>query len=170
MKVTVVPAQITTIEDRIAGNLGVSQLLLLSLPVFGGSALFVILPPFFHAAFYKLVIIGMLFMMCGLLAIRLKDKLVLFWLLTLFNYNLRPRYYVFDKRSLNGRQQYENFFEDPIEDTVPTPLEVSRQPLSLSIAEVVELEDLIKNPDAHVRFELKKGDLHVRLTEVKQES
>ena len=42
MRTTVVPAQVTTVEDKIAGNLGLSQLLLLTLPVFGGSALFLV--------------------------------------------------------------------------------------------------------------------------------
>ena len=77
MKVTIVPAQVTTVEDRIAGNLGLSQLLLLTTPVFSGSLLYVVLPPVFHGAIYKLVLIVALFIICSLMAIRIKGKILL---------------------------------------------------------------------------------------------
>src|ERR1019366_4023701 len=106
MKVTVVPAQITTIEDRIAGNLSFSQLLLLAAPVFGGSALYIILPPTMHSAPYKLTVIAVLIFLCGLLAIRIKGKILLLWFVVLLRYNLRPRYYIFNKNCLAAREQY----------------------------------------------------------------
>ena len=40
MKMTVVPAQVTTVEDRIIGNLGFSQILLLIVPVFAAAGIF----------------------------------------------------------------------------------------------------------------------------------
>ncbi len=169
MKVTVVPAQVTTVEDRIAGNLGLSQLMLLAAPVFGGSALFVVLPPFFHSAIYKLVVVAALFFVCGLLAIRIKGKIVLFWLVVLLRYNLRPRYFIFNKHSLHGREDYHSTAivepEQP-QKMAPKP----KHAFSLSTADIVKLQNILENPAANLSFETKKGNLYVRITEINQES
>lgn len=57
MKTSIVPAQITTVEDKVAGNLSLPQLFLLSAPIFIGSLVYLIFPPFMGAASYKLVIV-----------------------------------------------------------------------------------------------------------------
>jgi len=171
MRVAVVPAQVTTVEDRIAGNIGLTQLLLLSTPMFGGGALFVILPPFFHSAVYKLVLITILLLLCGLLAIRVKGKLLLFWLLTLLRYNLRPRYYVYNKQSLHGREMYEDSIAAESEHQVMPVTATRPRALSLSPTELITLQNLIEDPTANLTFETtKKGGLYVRLTEVESES
>src|SRR5471032_2198661 len=103
MRTTIVPSQITTVEDKIAGRLGLTQLLLLSATVFGASGIFVIFPPFFSYAVYKLVLIVSFAALCGLLAIRVKGKILLFWGTVLIRYNLRPRYYVFSNNSMHAR-------------------------------------------------------------------
>jgi hypothetical protein len=167
MKVTVVPAQVTTVEDRIAGSLGLSQLMLLAAPVFGGCALFVVLPPVFHSAVYKLVIIAILFFTCALLAIRIKGKILLLWLVVLVRYNIRPRYYVFNKRSLHGRDEYASASATEPEERQTTVARTARKALSLSTAEVVKLQNLLENPAANLSFETRKGNLYVRITEVK---
>lgn len=169
MKVTVVPAQVTTVEDRIAGNLGFSQLMLLAMPVFVGSALFVILPPLYKGALYKLVLIGALFVVCSLLAIRIKGKLVLFWIMTFAVYNLRPRHYVFNKRSLAGREAYTApaVTETQLEPTVAKERTASN--LALSPTDLIALNNLMEHPDANMSFETRKGGLYVRITEVNQE-
>ncbi len=103
MRTTIVPAQITTVEDRIAGRLGMSQLLLIISPIFGGSAVFVVLPPFFNYATYKVVLIVCVASLSALLAIRIKGKILLFWAITLLRYNTRPKYYLFNKNSTHTR-------------------------------------------------------------------
>ena len=170
MKVTVVPAQVTTVEDRIAGNLGFSQLMLLALPVFLGSALFVVLPPLFKGAVYKMILISTLFIVCSLLAIRIKGKIVLFWLITLLRYNLRPRYYVFDKRSLVGRETYKNSVVLDAEPEEAEQTERVGSSLAFSTADLVALNSIVENPESNLRFETRKGGLYVRITEVNQES
>jgi len=168
MKVTVVPAQVTTVEDRIAGNLGLSQLLLLAVPVFGSSALYIILPPIMHGAAYKYAVMLLSLLICSLLAIRIKGKILLFWLAIILRYNLRPRFYVFNKLSLHGREQYDHAVIVN-EDEFSEVLKVAKKPLSLSTAEVVKLEGLLDNPDANLSFENRKGGLYVRITEIKQQ-
>jgi hypothetical protein len=167
MKTTVVPAQVTTVEDRIVGSLGLSQILLLAAPVFGGSALYIILPPVMHAAVYKVVLMMAFLLLCGLLSIRIKGKILLFWFIVIVRYNLRPRYYTFNKHSLHGRDQYES--DQPVETEHETQevKEKSRRRLPLSTAEVAQVENLIDNPAANLSFETRKGYLYVRITEVK---
>lgn len=172
MRMTIVPAQITTVEDRIAGKIGLSQLLLLISPVFGGSSIFVILPPFFAYAVYKAVLITCVAVLCGLLAIRIKGKILLFWAITLLRYNLRPRYYLFNKNSTHARDIVlpADVEEDVTEETT-TKVELPAKRINLTTAERVQIEDLLMNPAANVHITAnKKGELRVHLTEVRQEN
>lgn len=170
MKQTVVPAQVTTVEDRIAGNLGLSQLLLLVTPIFISTAVYFLLPPFAHLTIYKLVLMTTFVFVCSMLAIRIKGTIVLYWITILLKYNLRPRYFVFDKRTLDGREEYtSSIASDQTTEETSKP-KLSRKLLSLSTAEIVRLESLIDNPAANLHFETnKKGGLYVRITEIKQE-
>jgi len=168
MRSTVVPAQVTTVEDKIAGNLGLSQLLLLTLPVFGGSALFVILPPFFSYAVYKVVLIVCFAVICGSLAIRIKGRILLLWAIAILRYNLRPRYYVFNKNSSYMRDTSSvTKHQEPEEVTKPEKIAEPVAFPQLSTAELVRIEDIIANPQANLRITTnRKGELSVRITEV----
>lgn len=169
MKVTVVPAQVTTVEDRIIGNLGFSQMMLLIVPVFVGGALFAILPPAMGSSVYKYTIMGVLALVCCVLAIRIKGKILAFWLITILGYNLRPKFYLFNKNTTALREQYESKATESEEDnsTVKTKKTVSVPKLELR--EAVKVYATIDNPAAKLRFETtKKGGLHVRITEVEE--
>lgn len=167
MKVTVVPAQITTVEDRIAGSLGLNQLLLLSLPVFGGSALYIVLPPTMHSSLYKVIAIATLALVCSILAIRVKGKILLLWLVVILRYNLRPRYYVFNKNSLTSRDIYEpeQPQQEPSQVADATPKRRRLSPLSLG--DTAKLQAILENPAANLTFVAnKKGGLNVFITEI----
>ena len=166
MRLTTVPAQVTTVEDRIAGSLGMSQLVLLFIPVILGSLLYATLPPGFHSAPYKVVILVALLTVCGILAIRVKGKVTLFWIIVLLRYWLRPRYYVFDKHSLSSREPYHSA-PGVSEKEVPHTVERAYRIPSLSLEAVAKAQELIENPVAHLTFETRKGGLYVRITEVK---
>lgn len=172
MRTTIVPAQITTVEDRIAGRLGLTQLLLLIAPIFGGSAIFVIFPPFFAYAVYKVVLITCVAILCALLAIRIKGKILLFWVITLLRYNARPRYYLFNKNSTHTREIVLSAdIEDESAQEIEVPMAEPVRKVSLTTAERVQIEDLLANPAANVHITTnKKGELRVHLTEVSQES
>ncbi len=167
MKTTIVPAQITTVEDRIAGSLGLNQLLLLSVPVFGGSALYIALPPTMHSSLYKLVVIAIMMLVCSILSIRIKGKILLLWLLVIGRYNLRPRYYIFNKNSLKNRDQLEPIHTEEESEMEVRP--VKRRHLSpLSTSEVSRLKAILENPASNLTFtSSKKGGLRVLITEVK---
>jgi hypothetical protein len=169
MRSTVVPAQITTVEDKIAGNLGVSQLLLLTAPIFGGSALFVIFPPFFGYAVYKVVLIVCLMSICSVLAIRIKGTIVLRWVMILAEYMLRPRFYVFNKN--------DDYLREVATDEAPTVEQATndetasqRTPLPrLDPAELVKVQDFMTSPQAQLQFKAnRKGGLSVYVAESQQ--
>lgn len=172
MRTTIVPSQITTVEDRIAGRLGLSQLLLLICPIFGGSAVFVILPPFFSYAAYKIVLIVGVASLSALLAIRIKGKILLFWAITLCRYSQRPRYYLFNKNSSHTRE-IATAFETNEDNAEAAPIKVTipASRVSLTTAERVRIESLIADPEANMHFTTnKKGELRVHLTEVQKEN
>lgn len=103
MKTTIVPAQIMDVEDRVAGRLSFKQLILLMAPVFMGLAIFAALPEFLVMNTYKIWLISIITLICLVSALRLKDKLVIEWLVTMINFHKRPQYFVYDKNTLFQR-------------------------------------------------------------------
>ena len=169
MKVTVVPAQITTVEDRVAGNLGMSQMILFAIPIFGGSALFAGLPPVMGGALYKYIVIGVVALISCILAIRIKGRILLLWLLLIMRYNLRPAYYLYDKHSLVFRD-----IAAQVKEIAPKTVSVKKKAKThtlphISTTDAARIMSLIENPAANLRFEAnKRGGLYVRITEIKE--
>ncbi len=94
MIISVVPAQVTSIEDKIAGNLTFSQIVLLILPVFVSTGLIIFLPPVVKLAAYKVILIIILGIPPLVMAVRINGELVLARLLVLFSYYRRPKLYL----------------------------------------------------------------------------
>lgn len=103
MRTTIIPAQITTVEDKIAGNLSMAQILIMLIPVGLTAVIYILLSPSMKLVSYKLVLIIAITLICLILAIRIKDKIVAEWLGILLTYSNRPRYYLFNKNNLTGR-------------------------------------------------------------------
>lgn len=170
MKVAVVPAQVTTVEDRIIGSLGFSQILLLMIPVFMSAGIFAIIPPFMDGAVYKYMVMGIIAMIFCILAIRFRGKILAFWLVTILRYNLRPKYYLFNKNTVVLREDYSTNKEpsDSKKTTVVNERTHFVRP-QLDIPTTARVLATIENPAAKVYFETgKKGNLHVRLTEIEE--
>lgn len=168
MKTTVVPAQITSVEDRIAGNLSFKQLILMIAPVFLSVALFVFLPPFTKYELYKVVVSVAIAVICLALAIRVRNRLVVEWIGLLSRYNLRPRYYVFNKNDVSGRH-----IPPPIKTEKKTEIKEPKAAplpqLAFNTGEVMNFESLLSNPNADFHFiRDKKGGLRVHIKEIKQ--
>lgn len=166
MRHAAVPAQVTTVEDRIMGNLGLSQLVLLVLPVFVGAGLFVLLPPVMHGSLYKYIVIVLISIPTGVLAIRIKGKIILLWLITIVRYNLHPKHYVFQK-SADYREQYKTTESEPTEIVSSSEKEELSALPQLAFHDAAFVLETIQKPESNLRFETtKKGGLHVRLTEI----
>lgn len=167
MKVTIVPAQITTIEDRIAGNLSLSQLGLLLTPLFFGSVVYVLLPPFFSYSSYKVIIFATLLLLCATLAVRFRSQLVLTWLIKIGRYQLRPQIFVFTKNDLVGRATFKaktKFIEDePVIETY------DEKPKTLPLPARYQVEQLLSGARRLSYKPTKKGGLHVVISKVSQE-
>ena len=95
MKTAIVPAQITTVEDKVAGNLSVQQLVLLMFPLFVSGGVFAVLPPSFGLVVYKFCIVAFIALVCLASALRIKGTLVVYWIVRLMRYGIRPRTYVY---------------------------------------------------------------------------
>lgn len=168
MKMTVVPAQVTTVEDRIIGNLGFSQILLLIIPVFASAFIFGLFPPFMGSALYKYVLMGVVALLFGLLSIRVKGKILASWLVTILRYNLRPKYYLFNKNVTTNREEYYSKIPTPeIKESTEKKLVKKSTLQQLDIPTTARILATIENPATNFRLEAgKKGNLHVRFTEI----
>ena len=169
MKITVVPAQITTVEDRVAGNFGFSQLILFAIPIFGGSLLFAVLPPSMDVSLYKIIIICVMAVVACILAIRIKGKIILLWLIVLLRYNLRPKLYLFNKNTSSYRKDYPKPPSPPKQKATSTKKEALVPLPKLGFAEKAQLYAAFDNPASRLQFKTtKKGGLNVRITEIQE--
>jgi hypothetical protein len=172
MKRSVVPAQITTVEDKVIGNLSPYQVALMVLPLLFGIVLFTVFPRHFHFSAYKIIIMATLEVIGAVLSIRVHDMMLVQWLIIRLRYNVRPRFFVFDKNSDYLRDHsytQEKPADEGAEDTTAAPkTRITKLP-HVALSEVVRLEELMASPHAKMRFQAgKKGRLNVVIHEVKQ--
>lgn len=168
MKSTVVPAQVTTIEDKIVGNLTFNQMLLVTAPVFVCGVIFAFLPPFMSLSNYKLLFAVSVAVICLILALRIRGRIVMSWIMMLGKYNLRPRYYIFNKNSLYLRHAVAKHKQSTPQQSTAKPLIVKSSKLKLPMRKLVWAEGIATNPSAQLEFKTtKKGDLRVYIQEIK---
>lgn len=172
MKTIIIPAQITTVEDKIAGSLNFTQVILLMLPVFWGATVYIMLPAPLHLNWYKYFLIGIVTTVSLVLAIRVKDKLVFEWLKILLRFNLRPKYYVFNKNDAYLRRMDTVLIkEEKNRDIKPAPIPDTNQTerLGLSLPDFVHFESLINNKKFNLSFKpQKKGGLNVAFEQIQK--
>lgn len=158
MKTQVIPAQITTVEDKIAGNLNLTQIFLLMIPVFWMMIVYTLIYPQMHFAWYKLPILLIVSVICLILSLRIKGKVVLNWLVILIRYNSRPTYYLYDKND-----SYLRTIDLPVFKTEkrrifsksPAKQEKKVTKTTIALGDLVRLEGLIANPK--FSFSIKSG-------------
>jgi hypothetical protein len=171
MRTTVIPAQITTVEDKIAGNLSLTQIFLMMIPVFWGTLVYTIFPPTMHLAWYKLAVVLVVLIFSLGLALRIKGKVVLHWAIILIRYNTRAKYYLFNKNDSHLRIMDFPVFEKSerkILKKAPAKQEKLSSP-SLGIKDLVKLEQFIANPKYSYSLKsAKKGGLYVALEQIQK--
>ena len=156
MRTTIIPAQITTVEDKIAGSLSMTQILIMMIPVGLSAVIYILLAPSMKLVSYKLILIIATTVICLIMTIRIKDKIVAEWLGVLLKYTSRPRYYFFNKNNTTGRT-----VDLPILPKVRhatktkaiTNIQVVQDDINLS--DQIKLDDLINSGKValHYRFE-----------------
>ena len=164
MRTTVIPAQITTVEDKIAGNLNMTQVFILMAPVFFGAGAYVFFPPFFRFAVYKILTAAFVIVISLILSLRIKGKVVANWLIVLLTYNLRPRFYVFNKNDSYQREVYLPI--NSLKAHKKAILRKSAKATSFS-KDLVKLQKYIKNPKYALSLKPNnKGGVYVALNEI----
>ena len=167
MKTTVVPAQITTVEDRVAGSFTLIQITLLTIPLVLGSAIFAVLMPRMHSSPIKSVlIISQLLFFC-LLALRIGGKIVAEWLVVYLNYSLRPRRYVFSKND----PIYRDIIIEKVETEKAKSAEKNqtepKRSLTPTFGNQLKFDRLFQSKSLSVSFKLaEKGGVDVSLQQV----
>ncbi len=169
MRTTVIPAQITTVEDKIAGSLSMTQIVILMIPVFFATLVFALVPPTMHVSLYKLPPVFFVLLLCLLLSLRIKGKVVASWLLVLLRFNTRAKYYVFNKNDTYLRDISEVVIETNKKVKEKAKKEIILPAKTFGLKELKELETFIKNPK--YSFSLKpgkKGALYVAVSEIEK--
>lgn len=177
MRTTIIPAQITTVEDKIAGNLNLAQIILLLIPVVWITVVYVLVPTPFGINLYKIPLALVVLIICLVLALRVRGKLVLNWLGVLLQYNLRPRYYVLNKNDSYLREmdmpeiekkKFKLFnFNFVKRNQEKKQLKIAANKFDLK--DLVLLKDFLYNPDYSLSLKPdSKGGLYVTLQQIKR--
>ncbi len=169
MKTAIVPAQVTTVEDRLAGNLTISQLRLMVAGLGVATRIYVLVGPKYHITLLKGLIAAATMIAFIGLSIRIRGKILADWIIILTRFVQRPRRYVFTKNDLATRTTI-ILTEEPEQLVTATPLLTERsQAKSLSVREQVKVGSLLENPALAIRFAVgEKGGLDVSLTPLKR--
>jgi hypothetical protein len=156
MRSTIIPAQITTVEDKIAGSLNLYQILLLLFPVFSASMIYAFFPPEMKLSSYKIGLAVLISMTSIILAIRHHDKILLEWLFILFRFYRRPTYYLNDKNDLSFRSVY---FPEEKETTMTFSTNAATKSVTHpepSVADLIKLNRALSSKKLAVSFEYGK--------------
>lgn len=154
MRTRIIPAQITTVEDKIAGNLNFAQILLLIAPIFFSGIVYVLFPIPMMITLYKLPLIIIISTLFFILATRVKGKIILQWLTILLKFNLRPKFYVYDKN-----ESYLRTIDLPVFEKrtlrltkikAKTKVEISYP--NFGVKEMSQLEKIVNDPRISLSF------------------
>lgn len=167
MRSQVIPAQITTVEDKIAGNFSLTQIMLLLLPVLIASFIYAFLPPSMNFVIYKLILAGIFAVLSITLAIRIKGRIIASWLVVLLRYNSRPKYYVYNKNSVTHREVIKPEIQAIKVKSEVKEEEISKQINTPDIKDVLKLRHLLDTTDFNLTYRSgKKGGLNVAFEKV----
>lgn len=168
MRSQVIPAQITTVEDKIAGNLSLSQIMLLLSPVLIATFIYAFLPPTMMLVWYKLALALFFAIICITLSVRVKGRIIASWLVVLLRYNARPKYFVYNKNSITHREiiKHELLPVAEIEEELDENIN-SVHNTSPSIKDILQLNHILDTTNFSLTYRAgKKGGLNVAFEKV----
>ncbi len=172
MRTRVIPAQITTVEDKIVGSLNLMQMVILMTPVFFTTLIYAVMPPLMSFVAYKLTISTICFILCLILAMRIKGKVVVDWLSILLRYNLRSKYYIYNKNEASFREMHLPVpqIESAVKETsIKVKKTTSVIPITQRVKNLVTLENIVNGQKVAFRYKVnKKGGLNVAFEQIKK--
>lgn len=159
MRTTVIPAQITTVEDKIAGNLNLTQIVLLLLALISAVFMYAVLPPKATFQIYKIPFIVLSMLTFSTLALRVKNRVILNWLILLASYYFRPAFYVANKNDLYLRDV---ILDIPAEVKVSkaTSLKKAKKEAQVPMFNPENVERILGISRAKLSFKFEKGGLN----------
>ena len=169
MRTTIIPAQITTVEDKIAGNLNFTQIVILMIPIFWTTILFAFVPPVMKLVWYKLPLILTVLLICLILSLRIRERVVLNWLILLLRFKIRPMYFVFNKNDNYLREIEEPVIERKNKiNEVKVVNSIVNKENEFAQAESVKFLHVINDSKNSLSFKLnKQGGLNVAVCQTK---
>lgn len=157
MRTTIIPAQITTVEDKIAGSLNMTQILILMFPVLWTAIIYILFAPIMKLVVYKLGLIGIVTLICLVLVIRIKDKIVAEWLGVVLRYHFRPRFWLYNKNDSSNRViDIPEIPDITVIKRKSTKKATNDQKTEINISDLVRLEQLIDSGKVAVRYQFEK--------------
>jgi hypothetical protein len=169
MKTATVPAQVTTIEDRIAGNFTVSQLLILMLGFGLATIVYFFVAPRYHFNPVKAAVMLATVLCIVPLSLRIGDRILADWLVVLIRFWLRPRRYVFTKNDPSTRSLPPSKNMTTAITQIATSKPVSSAIETVSVPDKIRFDELLTSPSLAVRFVVaKKGGIDVTLAPLKR--
>lgn len=159
MRTTVIPAQITTIEDKIAGNLNLTQIVLLLMSLFSAVLIYAVLPQKVSFTLYKIPLIVISMLTFCVLALRVKNRVVLNWLVLFASYYFRPTFYIANKNDLYLRDV---ILDLPIKNKVrkSVSLKKAKSEKKVPVFNPENVERILGIPRARLSFKFEKGGLN----------
>lgn len=159
MRTTVIPAQITTVEDKIAGNLNLTQIVLLLLALMSAVLMYAILPPKATFQVYKIPFIVLSMLTFAILSLRVKNRVIINWIVLLASYYFRPAFYIANKNDLYLRDV---ILDIPIKNKVrkAASLKKAKSEKEAPMFNPENVERILGIPRARLSFKFEKGVLN----------
>lgn len=158
MRTTVIPAQVTTVEDTIAGSLNFTQIVLLVSSLFINTFIYALVPQRMLFSPVKIALMAAVFAIFILLSLRIKGRLVLSWLTILITYAVRPHIFIFSKNTLFARNV--EFPKPAIQKAVVTAKKAKKE-IETSDSQDFDYASVVRNTNLNLRFR-RKGILVVK--------
>jgi len=156
MRTTIIPAQITTVEDKVAGSLNMTQVLILMTPILWTAIVYILLMPTMKLTSLKLMLIIISTTISGILALRIKDKIVAEWLGVLLKYRLRPKYWLYNKNDITNRTiDIPDIPDIALVARKSSKKNVNKHKTEINISDLVRFQELIDSGKVAVRYQMK---------------
>ena len=159
MRTTVIPAQITTVEDKIAGNLNLTQIVLLLLALMSAVLMYAVLPPKATFQVYKIPFIVLSMLTFAILSLRVKNRVIINWIVLLASYYFRPAFYIANKNDLYLRDV---ILDIPVKVKIKkaTSLHKAKKEINVPMFNPDSVERVLGISRAKLSFKFEKGGLN----------
>jgi hypothetical protein len=122
MRISIVPAEMTSIQDKIIGDLNMNQVILLSTPLIFTILVYLFIPPFSKLSLLKMIVCSISIISLAILSIKIDGKILLEHLKILISFFNRPRIYL---NTISEIQPDIGIsIENEIENNIITPPEI----------------------------------------------